>query len=238
MLEFSNPNPTPIFHILTIESFKKVLECGYLFCRNMLQAYKIECDDISYEDIQDRRHSIIIPYSFGATLHDYVPFYFAPRSPMLYTLHRQNVRSGFDQKNAIYLVTSAQKVAQAGLEYVFFDAHAIMAVAHCYNKLDDLNKINWRIFLENPPIRNFGYNCSDILPLPLYCKIWNDRCDNPDYANRKAQRQAEFNIKNKVDINFFDCIVVYDMDKKKQVEKLLNQYRVLIPVCVIRSWYY
>ena len=238
MPKFSTPNPTPIFHMLTIENFEKVLESGYLFCRNMLQACKIECDDISYENIQDRRHSINIPYSFGATLHDYVPFYFAPRSPMLYTLHQQNVRPGFNQKNAIYLVTSAQKVSQAGLEYIFFDAHAVMAVAHCYNTLDDLDKINWRIFLENPSMGNLGYNCSNVLPLPSYCKIWNDKYDNPDYANRKAQRQAEFNVKNKVDINFFDCIVVYNIEIKEQVEKLLSQYGISIPVCIVKSWYY
>lgn len=235
--KYTAPYPTPIFHMLTIESFKNVLRYGGLLCRNLLISQKIRCDDISCGNIQERRHKICVSNPPGGTLHDYVPFYFAPRSPMLYTLMRGNIRSGFDQKDAIYLVTSAQKVAATGMEYVFYNAHAIMALANCFNTLNDLDKINWKIFLENPVSYNAGYDLTT-LPIPAYCTEWYDCFDKPEYANRKSIRQAEFNIKHKVDINLFDCIITYNSAKQKEVEGLLSQYKIPIPVYVVRGWYY
>ena len=234
---YTAPNPTPIFHMLTIENFKNVLCYGGLLCRNLLVSSGIKCDDISYGNIQERRHQIYVNDPPGGTLHDYVPFYFAPRSPMLYTLMCGNVRSNFEQKNVIYLVTSAQKVAASGMEYVFYNAHAIMALATCFNTLSDLNKIDWKIFLEYPIYNNTGYNLVT-LPIPAYCTQWSDIADKPEYANRKSLRQAEFNVKNKVDINLFDCIVTHNIAKQKEVEDLLLKYGISIPVFVVPSWYY
>jgi hypothetical protein len=43
---------------------------------------------IAYEGIQQRRSEIEIPIPPYGILHDYIPFYFAPRSPMLYAIHK------------------------------------------------------------------------------------------------------------------------------------------------------
>lgn len=76
------------------------------------------------------------------------------------------------------------------------------------------------------------------LPIPAYCTQWSDIADKPEYANRKSLRQAEFNVKNKVDINLFDCIVTHNIAKQKEVEDLLLKYGISIPVFVVPSWYY
>jgi ssDNA thymidine ADP-ribosyltransferase, DarT len=61
------------------------LENG-LFCRN-----SEDCDpdyyNIGYKNLIDKRGSRIVPVEPGGVLNDYVPFYFAPRSPMLYSIH-------------------------------------------------------------------------------------------------------------------------------------------------------
>lgn len=57
---YTAPNPTPIFHMLTIENFKNVLCYGGLLCRNLLVSSGIKCDDISYGNIQERRHQIYV----------------------------------------------------------------------------------------------------------------------------------------------------------------------------------
>ena len=106
-----------------------------------------------------------------------------------------------------------------------------------FNTLSDLNKIDWKIFLEYPIYNNTGYNLVT-LPIPAYCTQWSDIADKPEYANRKSLRQAEFNVKNKVDINLFDCIVTHNIAKQKEVEDLLLKYGISIPVFVVPSWYY
>jgi len=47
--------------------------------------------DISMHSVQGHRAVKAVPVPPGGTLHDYVPFYFAPRSPMLRTLEGGNV---------------------------------------------------------------------------------------------------------------------------------------------------
>jgi hypothetical protein len=51
---------------------------------------------------------------------DYVPFYFAPRSPMLYKLHKGGVPNYTNgQDPLVYLVSSAEAVAASGASFVF-----------------------------------------------------------------------------------------------------------------------
>ena len=58
---------------------------------NQLRDRETNYTNIAYESIQDRRSIKSVPCGVGGSLHDYVPFYFAPRSPMLYTIHRGNL---------------------------------------------------------------------------------------------------------------------------------------------------
>ena len=60
---------------------------------NSLRRQRINYVDIAYQGIQDRRATTRVPCGAEGVLHDYVPFYFAPRSPMLYTIHKGNVES-------------------------------------------------------------------------------------------------------------------------------------------------
>jgi len=69
---------------------------------------------IAYQDIQERRSKIIVSCGPGGTLHDYVPFQFAPRSPMLYTINRGNVPGYLEgQKPLLHLVATIETVKEA-----------------------------------------------------------------------------------------------------------------------------
>lgn len=61
-----------------------------------LRRQRIGYTNIAHQNIQDRRAYRQVPFDPGGVLHDYVPFYFAPRSPMLYTISRGNV-VGYEQ---------------------------------------------------------------------------------------------------------------------------------------------
>jgi hypothetical protein len=80
-------------------------------------------------------------------LHDYVPFYFAPRSPMLGAIHIGNV-TGYTsgQQSIVHLVTTAEAIAEADLGFVFSDGHAVMGYTSFYDDLNEIDAaIDWDI---------------------------------------------------------------------------------------------
>ena len=57
---------------------------------------------IAYQDIQDKRSVTLVPYGLGGMLHVYVPFYFAPRSPMLCAISYGRVPSCQNQAAVVH----------------------------------------------------------------------------------------------------------------------------------------
>jgi len=92
------------------------LRSGGILANKRLKFQRINYVDIAHETIQNKRAQINIPCSRGGTLHDYVPWYFAPRSPMLYAISRGNVQ-GYEegQSPVVHLVATAEDIAAAGL---------------------------------------------------------------------------------------------------------------------------
>lgn len=77
------PNPIYIYHITPIENLHMILNTGELLAKRVLDRMNTGYTNIAHQNIQDRRAETPVPCGPGETLHDYVPFYFAPHSPML-----------------------------------------------------------------------------------------------------------------------------------------------------------
>ena len=75
-----------------------------------------------------------------------MPFYFAPRSPLLYTINRGNV-PGYagGQAPILHLVSSAQRIEATGLGFVFTDGYAIMSLTEFFHDLGQLDRIDWQL---------------------------------------------------------------------------------------------
>ena len=130
------PIPTPIYHITHARNLPLILENGGLLAYNQLSQQDIGYENIAYQNIRDRRADTPVPLPPGGNLHDYIPFYFAPRSPMLYTINRGNVEEVQDQRQIIHLVAYAQDVQAASIEFLFTDGHGIMVFTEYFNQLD------------------------------------------------------------------------------------------------------
>jgi len=156
----------------------------------------------------------MVPVAPYGTLHDYVPFYFAPRSPMLYTINKGNV-PGYTggQKSLVYLVSSIERV-NGKRPWVFTDGHGTMAFTSFYNDLNFLGEIDWNIM-------NLTY--------------WNDTSDDPD---RTRRRQAEFLVFNDFSLNLVQEIGVYDCEIRRIVETMFQATIFKIPINVHQTWYY
>ncbi|MGZ8247290.1 type II toxin-antitoxin system toxin DNA ADP-ribosyl transferase DarT [Methylomagnum sp.] len=209
------PNPTSIYHITPLENLRQIFQAGGLLAKRALDQEDAGYTNIAHQTIQDRRAQTPVPCGPGGVLQDYVPFYFAPRSPMLYTLSRGNVEGFTGGQGAIvYLVSTAQTVQAAGLDFVFSDGHGIMAITDFYDDLAHLNAVDWPLMRAN---------------------YWADTDDDLD---RKRRRQAEFLVHERFPVELIQNIGVIDPIKKQEAEILLAEFGFTMPVAIQRGWYY
>jgi len=221
-----HPVPTPIFHITPIVNLAAIAQAGVLYSKRELLARKLVPANISYDQIQARRAVRQVPLPPGGTLHDYVPFHFAPRSPMLDTINRGNVPNcPHRQKDIVHLVGEAQGVAAAGLPFVFTDFHAVMNMAHFFNNLNNLSNINWDVLFDPPRLGG-------------YCKYYFSDETKLRYATRGETRQAEFLVHGTVPINQVNRIAVLDQGALVRVNQALAGTAWAPTVEVVRDWYF
>jgi hypothetical protein len=101
---------TAIYHITHLRNLADIIAVGQLWCDSKMAAQNRACVGIAHQHIKERRARKAIKIPPGGFVADYVPFYFAPRSPMLYTIHQGNV-AGYDggQAKVVYLVSSVER---------------------------------------------------------------------------------------------------------------------------------
>lgn len=209
--------PTSIYHITHIDNLPSILKFGGLLSNSQLQQNSTQYCDIAHGSIQDVRARKAVRCSVGGTLHEYVPFYFCPRSPMLYTIHKGNVaqyKGG--QQQILHLVTSADAIATQNLAFAFTDGHATKEFSRFYDHLEDLEEaIDWEVI-----------------------ESWSWR-DTDDDTDRKRRKQAEFLVHRFVPWELIQAIGVMNSTIRDQVQDILQRNNVSIPTVKINSrWYY
>lgn len=84
----------------------------------------------------------------GRLLGEYIPFYFAVRTPMLYVVQKgYNMVVPTPAQNIVYCVTSVQKIIDTALDFVFTDGHAVDRFTTQYGMQDIAhvdNLIDWK----------------------------------------------------------------------------------------------
>ncbi len=212
----SVPNDILIYHFTDATNIPGILEAGHIYCKSRLSAgtHKI---DISHYDIQQRRQKKKVRCGPGGVLHDYVPFYFATRSPMMYAISRGNVEKCYsDTKRLIYFVTSLDRVREADLSFVFSDGHATKAFTKIYDDLVSLDEVDWSLMQE---------------------QYWSDTDEDPD---RSRRRQAEFLIHGNFPWEAVEYLAVKNADMKRRLDRYLAKEwpHLIRPVKVRPSWYF
>jgi len=169
--------------------------------------------NIGHTHIKARRLNRVVPVGPRGTVGDYVPFYFAPKSPMLFAISRGNV-AGYTagQQPVIYLCSSTEAVHAAGLGWVFTEGHADMEYTDFFDDFKDLDKIDWNL---------------------MRAKYWNAIPENPD---RSRRRQAEFLVRDFLPWQLVHQIAVYGNVTAAAVAQILAGDPP--PVVIQQGWYY
>jgi hypothetical protein len=136
----------PIYRITSIRNLPNILKDGGLWCDRTVQQRDLAPVSIAHLHIKDRRTQKQVPCGPGGYVADYVPFYFAPRSLMLFVINRGGVE-GYQggQRPILHLVSRVEAVLEAGLLFTFTDGHAEMDISRFFTGSEDLNKIDWEI---------------------------------------------------------------------------------------------
>ncbi len=175
--------------------------------RNGLYAHNHMPDgDLTYKiihdvNIQSQRSVTQIPLGPKGTIHDYIPFYLGPRSPMLFQLHTGRVQ-GYDegQEPLIYLVSSAKTVQNSQAKFVFSDGQGIARYTEWFDDPSYLDGLDWEA---------------------IYSIYWASTTSDMD---RQRKKQAEFLVYKFCPWDIIKSIVVLNSKVKSKVEGILSQY--------------
>ncbi len=211
----SVPNPTPIYHVSHVRNLSSILDSGGVLSHHEMTRRKVGYQNIAYDHIQDRRETTLVFGAQGGCLHDYVPFHFAPKSPMLFTISKGNVPSYTEgQAPLIYLVATAQNIAAADISFAFTDGHATMRFTEFFFDLAKLNRVDWSV---------------------MQSRYW---FDSDQYPDRKRRRQAEFLVYKQFPVELVKGIAVNNARVQAQVLEILSGFGVELPVQIKPEWYY
>ena len=190
-------------------------QSGVIRCDSGCSAGAITPVSIAHDHIKSRRSGWRVRVAQGGTLADYVPFYFAPRSPMLYAISIGSV-AGYEQGQAeiAHLVLAAEEIAEPG-SFAITDGHAATPLTTQYDDLAALDSaIAWPI---------------------MRARYWNDTDADGD---RKRRRQAEFLAWSSVPFHAVRVIGVTTTDVAERVYADLKGAPHVPAIVVRKDWYY
>ncbi|RZK28665.1 MAG: DUF4433 domain-containing protein, partial [Hymenobacter sp.] len=142
---------------------------------------------------------VVSPDSYG-TLGEYVPFYFGPRSPMLYV-----IKNGYQgvpqrsQRDIVYLCCRFRTIEESGVQFAFTDGHAKNSVTAFYGQPTNLDKLYWEA---------------------IYAGRWKNTEDDLD---RERRKQAEMLVYNHVFPEWIEAVVVYDDAVRTFAQNIIQQ---------------
>jgi hypothetical protein len=207
-----NPEKALIWRIVHRDNLPWILGNG-LHCKNSASQdpdYVI----IGNTDLIDRRSHRAVPVAPGGMLSDYVPFYFTPFTPMLYNIYTGRGVPQRENEEICILVSSAHKVRDLGLDFVFTDRHAYTQLARYFNDAAHLSEIDWPLLQS----RNFSRN--------------------PDDPEQIERYQAEALIHRHVPIAGLIGIICYTNAVKTDLDARIQAQGLQLDVYVMPEWYF
>ena len=209
---------TTIYHFTHASNLSNIINDGGLLSESECARRRRASTRSGNAEIKDRRlrRSIDPGIGMAGVVGDYVPFYFAPRSPMLFSIKSGNVPGvDADQDQIVYLVASAQDFTAPG--FVVTDGNAASGLSSFYGTHEAIReRLDWEV---------------------LGATYWRNTDDDGD---RMRRRMAEFLVHRFV---AWTCIRALATRVSSTRLQLLGLYRTLQPphcppIEVRPGWYY
>ena len=213
----SPPARPTIYHITHVENLPSIVAGGALFSDAAMIARGGPAVPIGMSGIKQRRLSRPMLCHPGDCVGDYVPFYFCPRSIMLYVISRRNHQDMTytdGQDDIIHLEADLNAVIawaeDEGRKWAFTLSNAGAVYARFRSSPDDLGQINWAA---------------------VAARDWRA----PEIREGK---QAEFLVHGSFPWELVECIGVRSASVKAQVDGVLRIAQHRPKIRIQPDWYY
>ncbi len=210
------PDEPKIYHIVPVETLALIIADGFLWCDAEIQRRPVTGPTIGMAHIKQRRRTELKLTSYpDLYVGDCVPFYFCPRSIMLYLINQQNHNDmTYDggQKHIVHLEADIKEVVdwaenrQKRWAFTLGSAATYFFEDRC--NLAQLGEINWGA---------------------VQAKFWNSCKDG---------KQAEFLIENQFPWELVKRIGVHSNQVYIKVMEALQRAENRPPVEIKPDWYY
>jgi len=117
-------------HVTHIDNLSGIIKKGFLLSKKRLDAAGVNYEDISDSGIQDKRSQIIVPGT-SRNLHEYVPFFFTYKAPMIAKRQSEN-------ENLVYLQVSLDILQRNGVAITDGNATSRKSEVRLFTDLRDL----------------------------------------------------------------------------------------------------
>lgn len=212
-------NSIKLYHIVHIDKLPLILNsgnAGRLICDSDVQKRHLLGTTIGMSKIKERRmNELTLDSHPDLYVGDCVPFYFCPRSIMLYMFYQNNhpdiaYRGG--QEPIVHLVFNMMDVVewanQRDRRWAFTDSNAGSRYFNDYCDLSDIDRLNWDAINTN-----FWSNC-------------------------KEEKQAEFLVERSLPWYLVGEIGVYSLEYYYKVCNAISYANHQPDVKIEREWYY
>ena len=137
----------------------------------------------------EKRKNKRLSSSSWQNIGDFIPFYFGPRSPMLYVIqHGYNGVRRIEAEDIVYCVIRLDDIIKGGIECCFTDGHVLNSLTQVF-PAESLNRIESYV------------RYSDV-----YARRWDDEED----LDLKRRKEAELLLKNDLPVQYIKGFVVYN----------------------------
>jgi len=204
-----------LYHFTHISHLESILTNG-IFSDTRAQAMGLITHEAGDQGVKERRRSMTVPIEPGGVVADYVPYYFAPRSPMLLRIMTNRVPSYTGARDElIYLPTRVSTLTSLGLQPIFTRRNAALLTAEFFDDPAELaTNIDWPLMKE---------------------RYWND---TPTDGDRMHRRMAECLVHDHVPPDAIIGLAAMSGERVYDVEVILDRIGFSLSVVQRPSWYY
>ena len=215
----TTPPPNPrIYHITSVDNVRSILKSGCINSDALIIQAGVKTTSIAISAIKKRRlYEIEVKCHPGTKVGEYVPFYFCPRSIMLYLISAGNhpdLPYTGGQRRIVHLEANLQAVLDWASTrqhpWAFSNGNAGAYYSRFFNSSEDLNQIDWDAVMAE------------------------------DFRNVKTKeaKQSEFLFYNSFPWALVSQIGVFDEQARNEVEADIVGIEHRPDVVVQRKWYY
>jgi hypothetical protein len=208
-----------IAHFTHLDNLVSIAARGALTCDRQAQKGQL-VTEVGDPEIKASRRNRVVPVAPGGSVGDYVPFYYAPRSPMMYRIacdcrdSNSGRYQGGDRK-LVFLCSTVGAIANSGLVWVATDGNAAAEISRFSTNLEEVEQmIDW--------------------PL-MSAQMWHNTSEDQD---RQRRRMAELLVHREMALSLVNEVAAYSDEEASKAAVALGGHVLAQSVVVRPSWYY